>query len=200
MKSPRYYSRMAKTVVGRGGNLPHWMQTCATFVTFRLADSLPQSKLATYNAERDSWLADHAEPWTDDVRAEYNKLFPKRLQRWLDAGYGSCVLREDAIRRIMEDCLRHFSDIRYSLYAYVVMPNHVHVLFMPEEGFDGRMIVRNWKSYTAKAIDLKLGRVGTVWQKESYDHLVRDVNEFNACRNYIRQNNPALAFDAYAMM
>ena len=200
MKPPRYYSRMAKTVVGRGGNLPHWTQTCATFVTFRLADSLPQSKLATYNAERDSWLADHAEPWADDVRAEYNKLFPKRLQRWLDAGYGSCVLREDAIRRIMEDCLRHFSDIRYSLYAYVVMPNHVHVLFMPEEGFDGRMIVRNWKSYTAKAIDLKLGRVGTVWQKESYDHLVRDVNEFNACRNYIRQNNPALAFDAYAMM
>jgi len=91
----------------------------------------------------------------------------------------------------------HFADVRYSLYAFVVMPNHVHVLFMPEEGCDGRKIVQDWKSFTSKAINRALNREGAVWQKESYDHLVRDVREFNAYRAYMRQNNASQAYDAY---
>ena len=79
------------------------------------------------------------------------------------------------------------------------MPNHVHVLFMPEEGYDSRTIVQGWKSYTAKAINKALNREGGVWQKESYDHLVRDIDEFNAIRAYIRGNNAKLAYDAYNM-
>jgi len=131
------------------------------------------------------------------TKCEYRELFPQRLQAWLDAGHGSCVLREARVRIVVEEALRHFADVRYSLYGYVVMPNHVHVLFMPHDGFDGREIVARWKRYTAHAINKLLAREGVLWQKESYDHLVRDVDEFNNCRAYIRKNNPALAFDAY---
>jgi len=106
-------------------------------------------------------------------------------------------LRQDEMRQIVENCLRHFPDVRYSLYAFVVMPNHVHVLFMPEEGFDGRGIVQDWKSFSAKEINRALGKKGVVWQKESYDHLVRNVREFDRCRAYIRGNDKCLAYDAY---
>ena len=221
-------------VTTRGGNLPHWSQTCATFVTFRLADSLPAEKLAQLQEERDEWLKAHpcrgrgvlsasrsgtadssvrggdpastgdrgrgvlsASGWTEEEEREYRELFSERLQRWLDAGYGECVLREERCRRIVEASVRHFADERYSLYSYVVMPNHVHVLFMPEEDRDGREIVASWKRFTALAINDVRGIRGTVWQKESYDHLVRDVAEFNAYRSYIRANAPELAFDAY---
>ena len=221
MTPPRYFSRLGCIAASRGGNLPHWSQSCATFVTFRLGDSLPAGKLAQLQAEREEWLKAHpgrrgedsastgvgvcrrgvltASGWSEAEEREYRELFSARLQRWLDAGHGSCVLREERIRQIVEDSLRHFADIRYSLYAYVVMPNHVHVLFMPEEGFDGRKIVADWKRFTAKAINAASGASGELWQKESYDHLVRDVAEFNAVRAYIRGNAPHLAYDAYSV-
>jgi len=77
------------------------------------------------------------------------------------------------------------------------MPNHVHVLFMPTQGFGVPTIVQAWKGFTAKAINRTLGRAGTVWQKESWDRLVRNVEQFNAYRAYIRGNSASLAFDVY---
>jgi len=197
MNAPQYYSRLGKVAATQGGNLPHWSQRCATFVTFRLGDSLPAEKLARYEAERAEWISAHPDPWDNSTEAEYDERFPARFQAWLDAGYGACILRQTNVRVLVENALRHFADERYSLYAFVVMPNHVHVLFMPEEGFDSRAIVQSWKSFTAKAINKALNREGSVWQKESYDHLVRDVEEFNAIRAYIRGNSVSLAFDAY---
>ena len=237
MNEPHYYSRLGCVASTQGGNLPHWSQQCATFVTFRLGDSLPEGKLAQFQAEREEWLNAHlrfqcrrdvlvasdkdglnpsnaagrrvyvdaascrvnADLSIDEEEAEYRELFAERIQRWLDAGHGSCILRQADSRQIVEDALRHFADIRYSLYAFVVMPNHVHVLFMPEEGCDGRTIVQGWKSYTAKMINKLLNRNGIVWQKESYDHLVRNAEEFNAIRAYIRGNNAKLAYDAYSL-
>jgi len=198
MEPPVYYSRFSRTTV-TSGHLPHWSQRCACFVTFRLADSLPETKLRAYQAERDEWLAVHAEPWDDAMRAEYEELFPQRFQKWLDAGYGSCALRSDSCRIVVENALRHFDGERYSLYAYVVMPNHVHALFMPTEGHDAQTIVSGWKSFSAKAVNKMLNRSGSFWQKESYDHLVRDVEEFNAIRSYIRANDPCKAWDAYVV-
>ena len=197
MKPPAYYSRLGQTEATLGGNLPHWSQRCATFVTFRLADSLPLEKLAEFNEERTAWLDTHPQPFDEATAKEYRVRFQKRFHDWLDAGYGACILRDAAVRQIVEKSLMDFADIRYSLYSFVVTSNHVHVLFMPENGFDGRQIVRAWKSYTAKLINQRLNREGTVWQKESYDHLVRDVRQFNAYRAYIRRNDANLAYDVY---
>ena len=197
MLPPRYYDRLSATTSTRGGNLPHWSQACATFVTFRLNDSLPAEKLSLYESELKEFMATHPEPWDESTQMEYYERFPRRLQSWLDAGYGACLLADPALRVIVEESLRHFADVRYSLYAFVVMPNHVHVLFMPHEGVDGREVVATWKRYTARAINAARGARGEVWQKESYDHLVRNVGQFNACRSYIKNNNRKLAFDAY---
>ena len=67
--------------------LPHWRQPGVSyFVTFRLADSLPQSLLRHWRHERAIWLRLHAQPWGVKEQREYEARFIGRMQEWLDAG------------------------------------------------------------------------------------------------------------------
>ena len=194
---PRFFDP-SRAVVRTKGNLPHWQQPrCACFVTWRTADSLPQSKLAELEEERMFWTANHPHPWDSDTRREYNRLFEGRIQEWLDAGGGACVLRQVLLRRKVEDVLRRFDGSRYQLYALVVMPNHVHVLFMPLGEQSVRDIVRTWKGVSARAVNQALGATGDFWQKESWDHLVRSERQFAKFVRYIRTNDPTIAYSVY---
>ncbi len=88
------------------GNLPHWRQEGATyFITFRLGDSLPQSKLNQWKAELATWQRAHPEPHDEETRREYCELFPARFQNWLDQGMGSCVLAKSEIKQVVENAL-----------------------------------------------------------------------------------------------
>ena len=69
---------------------------------------------------------------------------------------------------------RLFDGERYALHAWVVMPNHVHVLCGPAEGWSLPDLVQAWKSYTAKRANTALGRHGTLWQDDFFDRYVRD--------------------------
>ena len=81
--------------------------------------------------------------------------------------------------------------VHYELGAYVVMPNHVHLLIRPLIAPD--RLLRSLKGATARAANLQLGRTGEpFWQKESYDHWVRNGDEFSRIRAYI-ENNPVKA-------
>src|SRR5687767_12305877 len=81
--------------VGRHENrLPHWQQDGASyFVTFRLADSIPQDRLGAWNAEREAWSKWNPLPWSPKQEEEYHRRFTARIEGWLDEGAGSCVLR-----------------------------------------------------------------------------------------------------------
>ena len=118
----------------------------------------------------------------------------EEIQNCLDAGHGSCVLRDDACRQIVEDALWHFAGERYHLYAYVAMPNHVHVLFQPVEGRTLSEVVTSWKRFTARKINDRLTKEGTLWQKESFDTLVRSERHFKTIVGYIKRNNPMMAW------
>ncbi len=175
----------------QGANLPHWNQAGAIyFVTFRLADSLPQEKVKIYSRERELWLANNPEPHTPEQKADYFEQFPKRLQEWLDAGYGSMILKDPAANCIVTDAIRHFDSDRYTLDEFVVAANHVHALLTPKEGHELGEILHSWKSFTAKEI-LKLPVAAglstkpTVWQKESWDHIVRSERSLEKFREYI---------------
>ena len=76
----------------------------------------------------------------------------KRIEAWMDAGHGSCVLREPAIASMLQNSLLFFDGQRYRLLAWVVMPNHVHVLFQPVNGWTVAKIVASWKKFTARNI------------------------------------------------
>jgi len=122
------------------------------------------------------------------------------MQKWLDAGSGSCVFRERELRLVVENAILHFDRERYVVNASVVMPNHVHVLFMPLDGFSITDILRTWKGFTAREVNRALNRTGVFWQKESWDHLVRNERQFAKFVKYIRGNDAAKAYDAYETM
>lgn len=177
----------------RRRNYPHWKQDgCTYFVTFRLADSIPQPRIKEYEELRRKWEEHHQPPYSKQERERFSELFSERVNEWLDEGAGSCCLRNPDISKIVANTLLHFDGERYELDEWVVMPNHVHLLVRPLDGYELPDILHSWKSFSAHVINNALKRTGKLWQPESYDHIVRDMDELSRIRNYI-WNNPQKA-------
>lgn len=186
--SEHFFSRFAQAEV-HTRNLPHWAANrTLIFITYRLVDSMPAAKLRQWQAERDEWLRLHPEPWDETTASEYYDTFSVKLDEMLDAGYGSCVLARDDCRNIVIENLLHFNGERYVLHAFVVMPNHVHVVMEIVKCEDLTKVVHGWKSYTAKRINKVVGSEGQVWQSEYYDRLIRNVEHYTRTIEYIRKN------------
>lgn len=184
-----HYFNPHKDIVRQHHVLPHWEQNEVTyFVTFRLADSIPQSKLGQWKAEREAWMAIHPPPWTSDIEEEYHQRFSKTIEHWLDQGYGACPLREPECARIVDSALNFFEDNRSIRHASVVMPNHIHILFTPIKGHRLSDILHSWKSFTANKINPKFDTQGTLWQRTYFDRIVRSSEHFENCVRYIRRN------------
>jgi len=176
-------------------NLPHWDQGSVWYsATFRLYDSLPQEKLKEYAYQRDLWLKQNNNKFelNKSKNKEYYDLFSDIVDVWLNSGYGKCILKQYEISKIVDDSIKYFNEDRYILDSWVIMPNHVHVLLKPINNYTVQNIVGSWKSYTANLINKQIESNGQLWAHESYDHIVRSVEEFLHIRNYIA-NNPQKA-------
>ena len=174
-------------------NLPHWQQGEAwLFVTWRLGDALPKAKLNRWREERAIWLKHHPEPWDEKTEAEYHERFSRQIDEWLDQGNGACILTDPENAKIVADALRHFDGQRYEMGSFVVMPNHVHVLFRPLGDHDLAGIVKSWKGFTARRINKRMGNTGALWQSEYWDRLIRSERHLFKVAEYIREN-PAKA-------
>lgn len=177
------------------GNLPHWRQDGVTyFVTFRTADSLPQEKLDKWRKEKEEWEKLHLEPYDDFTRKEFHEKFTNSIELWLDQNYGSCLLKAEELKMIVENALKFFDKKRYDLGKFVVMPNHVHAVLTPKKGFELSDILHSWKSFTANAINKKTGQSGSFWQKESFDHIVRSSSRLEKINEYINEHNSRSGF------
>jgi putative DNA methylase len=164
------------------GYLPHWEAgETPQFITFRTADSLPKSLL-------EQWQAELAHLPMDQQTLERRQ----RIEAALDQGRGACVLARAELATIVQEALQHFDGSRYRLHAWVIMPNHVHVLITPLAGHSLSDIVHSWKSFTAKRINKHLGTTGPFWQEEYFDRMIRDESHFAAVMDYIA-NNPVKA-------
>ena len=146
-------------------------------ITFRLWDSLPAHVVAL--------LQEEAETTADEIKRA-------RVEAYLNAGYGRCYLREPQIARLVEQAFFYFDGQRYRLIAWVVMPNHVHVLIEQFEGQPLDKIIHSWKSYTATEANDYLRRQGKFWYPDYYDRYIRDERHFANAVNYIH-NNPVKA-------
>ena len=103
---------------------------------------------------------------------------------------------------IVDEALLYFANTRYELGAYVVAANHVHAVVLPHEGWELSDILHSWKSFSAKAINSveaasrRLNRfrnsrssgTSTVWQKESYDHIIRNARSLYRIEQYIKRH------------
>jgi len=176
----------------RNRRLPHWeVEGAIYFVTFRLADSLPKKALQELDSERADILATASQmgrSLTSTERKRIGQLQVRKLERTLDAGAGKCFLRNPAIARVVVNALQEFDGSRYWLFAWSVMPNHVHVLFQTIGKIPLAGILHSWKSYSAKAANQILGRSGEFWQREYYDHLIRNEAEFDRAMRYVMEN------------
>jgi len=170
-------------------HLPHWrLRGTFNYVTWRLFDSLPQDKLNVWHAEKRAWLEKHPKPWDAITANEYRVLFPKRLDAWLDAGYGSCYLRRPECGLVVANAFHFYDGDRFDLASFVVMPNHVHALFLLRGETELEDVTHSIKSYTANEINKLVGRRGQLWQHEGFDHLLRGAEQLEGCMTYIRRN------------
>jgi REP element-mobilizing transposase RayT len=168
------------------------------FVTFRLADSLPKEVLLRYESEKAARLrafhnARRLGSATTDNEETINRDFLRKVERYLDRGAGACHLRQPEIGALVADAVNFFNQQRYLLREWVVMPNHVHVLFWPMPNYVVGEIVKSWKQFTSLRAKRILGLPeGRFWQPEPFDHRVRDDDERARIARYIR-NNPVTA-------
>jgi REP element-mobilizing transposase RayT len=173
--------------------LPHWQQRGGIyFVTFRLGDAIPQAQLERWSSERDAWFRIHSRPLTEEDEREFHDRFVVVIERWLDAGSGSCVLRRRDCAAYVAGALRHFEGMRYEQISWVIMPNHVHALFGLKHGHALAQVLHSWKLYSARHINRAIGASGRLWQRDYFDRLVRNYAHLARCVRYIR-NNPVRA-------
>lgn len=145
------------------------------------------------------------------VQKFHREWFVKFEEVLHQAACGPTWLREDCVAEIVAEAL-HYRDGRvYLLDAYCIMSNHVHAVFAPflseQDVIEGPatkstlgrlqlfsrhppldVILKSLKGRTAHEANRALGRGGTFWEPESYDHVVRDNAEFDRIVNYVLRN------------
>lgn len=154
-------------------HLPHYLPTgVPLFLTFRLAGSLPEGR-----------------SFPQQLTSGQQFLI---LDRMLDhARTGPFHLKDPNIAMLVEEDIQSLEKSGNALFhAWVIMPNHVHLLVTCSQPVS--TLLHQLKGSSARYANLILGRTGEFWQQESYDWVVRDADEYRRILRYI-ENNPVKA-------
>lgn len=182
-------------------DLPHIQPTGGTFfVTYRLKDTLPRNMAEQFLLEKETRY--HQIRSTDDetlkqrLYDEQKRQFAK-YDEYLDRCFcGERWLAQPEIAMLTIDTLQFWANWLYELIAYTIMANHVHVvmdLSVQENGTSEVyrqlfQVLKSIKNFSARTSNEVLNRRGNFWQKESYDHLVRDGKELTGIIRYVLDN------------
>jgi len=159
------------------GYLPHFdAGEVFQSITFRLYDAMSQNVLKQWREE----LARESEDFEDELRY--------RIESYLDRGAGCCYLSNERIAQTVQSALLHFDGERYRLAAWVVMPNHVHLLVAPCFTHTLSSIMHSLKSYTAQQANKILQRKGGFWFEDYFDRYIRNSKHFENAVGYIESN------------
>ncbi len=190
-------------------NLPHIQPRPGIFfITFRLAGSLPNHVIEQLKKDRQKQLKALAEKGVrpsefKDEKYKVEKRNFAKFDEWLDkCTEGPVWLKDARVAQIVADKIHELDKKRYHLICYCIMSNHVHLLIGQTESH--RLAASNrpdqtknylltdtlrlLKGSTARLCNLHLGRSGKFWHNESYDHYVRDEEEFARSIEYILYN------------
>ena len=158
-------------------NLPHFDGVGVTqFVTFRLWDSIPQEVIRQIEDE------------LKDEKGNVDRIRSQRKEAYLDRGAGSCLLRETECAEIVRDSILFLNGGWYELMAWVIMPNHVHLLVRFEEGQSLSKALHSLKSYTGHELKKLHPEMSHIWQDESFDRYMRNEEHYWKTYQYIHQN------------
>ena len=164
------------------GYLPHFDAPGVTqIVTFQIQDSFPVRRHA-------EWEAVLSEP--DDSKKR------RKLEAWLDRGCGKCWLRRRNVAELIEKVLLEADGRDYRMQAWVVMPNHVHLVV---DVWDAPLtkLINGWKGKSSRLASVVLRSSGQFWQEDYFDTLIRDEAHLKRAIRYTEQN-PVKVFLATA--
>jgi putative transposase len=151
--------------------LPHiYPDNTWLFLTWHLHGSLPASRFPPAHRVSDG----EAFAWAD---------------RFLDrADAGPLHLKNEAIATLVIEALFRGEHLgQYRLGPFVIMANHVHALLLPSVA--PSLLLKSLKGVTAREANRLLNRTGEqFWQRESYDHWVRNGAEWSRIASYIERN------------
>ena len=178
--------------------LPHFQPTGETlFVTFRVAGSLPKEVVLRWKEERESAVAqlDKATGTTEATRQQAIYHEQKRAFARFDALLDKATpthhrLDQPVIADAIAGTLHwHHQQRNLDLLCYCIMPNHVHLVAVPlRPELPLHQIIKSVKTYSAKQVNAHLGRTGRFWQREYYDHVVRNEKELRNIIAYVLEN------------
>jgi putative DNA methylase len=161
------------------GYLPHFDgRAIPQFITLHLGDSIPTKVI-------DRWQRELKELSDEEAKI----VLHRRIEKYLDQGYGECYLGNEAIANMVQQSLLKYDGLRYNLFSWVVMPNHSHSMFTRTEDWKLETLLKNHKSYTAHEANKILGRKGKFWMDEYFDRYIRTTEHFWNTLRYI-ENNP----------
>jgi REP element-mobilizing transposase RayT len=164
------------------GYLPHFDAPGVTqFVTFQLQDSFPVTRRAE---------------WETILREPDDSAKRKKLEAWLDCGHGECWLRRQEVAEVVERILLEADGRDYRMQAWVIMPNHVHLI---ADVWDVPLakLINGWKGKSSRGANKLVGRRGQFWQEDYYDTRIRDEAHLKRAIRYTEQN-PVNAFQVKA--
>jgi putative DNA methylase len=159
------------------GYLPHFdMPGLLQFINYRLDDAMPASR---------------RHEWAGLLEIEDDLKRRTKIEEYLDRGWGSCLLRNPRAAAVVEENWLHFDGEHYRMLAWVVMPNHVHLLVEIWQTPQSEL-TKDWKGFTARRINRILGRPGKLWQDDYWDRYIRDEEHYRKVVQYI-ESNPVTA-------
>jgi geranylgeranyl pyrophosphate synthase/REP element-mobilizing transposase RayT len=164
------------------GYLPHFDEPpYLQFITFRLYDAVPSDVI-------DEWKIKLG--YTDKTNAKSSEAVTlrKRIEEFIDAGAGECFLKIPEVASMVQNALMHNDGIKYHLFAWCIMPNHVHVLIQPVAGIAVSEIVKGWKSFTGHEANKILNREGNFWMADYFDRYIRDEKHYQNVLEYVHLN------------
>ena len=141
------------------------------FITFRTYDSVDSYILKLQNLS------------SRDSIKQYN------IDRYLDFSKKGAYLYGEAIR-IIKDIIFEYDNKLYKIIAFVIMPNHIHILLQQFQSLS--KIVKTIKGKSAILLNNKLNKNGKFWANGYYDKAIRDENHYITTLEYI-VNNPIKA-------
>jgi REP element-mobilizing transposase RayT len=109
------------------------------------------------------------------------------------------LLTTHTTRRALTDEFHRHEATFHRLHAYVVMPNHAHVLVTPLAPNTWQSIVSAWRRRSAATLIRDHGWTAPVWQDECFDRIVRNWTEFLRYRAYILRNPGNMAAGTHAV-
>ena len=160
------------------GFLPHFDAPNVTqFVTFQLHDSFPVNRRAEFA------------PILQEPDASAKR---RKLEAWLDRGHGQCWLRRSDVTEIVQQVLLAGDGRDYRIQAWVIMPNHVHLVVAVGD-VPLVKLINGWKGKSSRLVNALLNRSMQFWQQDYYDTLIRDKAHLQRAIHYTEQN-PVKAF------